>query len=134
MKNNRVTKVLHGHRKLLLLLLLLGVTVILSGCYVDPDRQIDDTDGLTIGTQGQDFDIVITTPPPATPAPTATVAAQQYDWSQWGFLCGPGDQPTVRRRTADRCRRDLRRPAPRKRALHPPPRPPSRTPPPITRC
>ncbi len=85
MKNNRVTQVLHGHRKLLLLLLLLGVTVILSGCYVDPDRQIDDTDGLTIGTQGQNFDIVITTPPPATPAPTATVAAQQYDWSQWDF-------------------------------------------------
>ena len=74
MKNNRVMKILHGRRKLLLVLLLLGVAVVLSSCYVETDRTIDDTNGLTIGDGGQNFDIVITTPPPATATPTPTKA------------------------------------------------------------
>lgn len=85
MKNNRVTKFLRGHRKLLLLLLLLGVAVVLSSCYVEPDRIVDDSNGLTIGTEGQNFDIVITTPPPATPTPAPTQASQQIDWADWDF-------------------------------------------------
>jgi peptidoglycan hydrolase-like protein with peptidoglycan-binding domain len=85
MKNNRVTKLLRGHRKLLLLLLLLGVAVVLSSCYVEPDRIVDDSNGLTIGTEGQNFDIVITSPPPATPTPTPTEASQQINWADWDF-------------------------------------------------
>ena len=60
MKNNRVTQTLRKHRKLLLAVMLLAVAFVLSSCYVEPDRTVDDTDGLTIGTEGQDFETVIT--------------------------------------------------------------------------
>ena len=59
--------------------------MVLSSCYVETDRTIDDTNGLTIGDGGQNFDIVITTPPPATVTPTPTTASQQINWADWDF-------------------------------------------------
>jgi len=85
MKNNRVIQTAKRHRKLLLLALLTVVAFVLSGCYVEPDRIVDDSDGLTIGVEGQDFDIVITTPPAATATPAPTEESQQIDWAEWDF-------------------------------------------------
>ena len=84
MKNNRMMQSVRNHRKLLLLALLLVVALVLSSCYVEPDRVVDDTDGLTIGTEGQNFQAVITPKPEPTDTPEPTEASQ-IDWSSWDF-------------------------------------------------
>ncbi len=93
MKNNRVLQSVRRHRKLLLLLLLMGVALVLSSCYVEPDRIVDDTNGLTIGTEGQEFETVITPTPNVTPTPTPTEASQQIDWADWDFTSDVATNP-----------------------------------------
>lgn len=93
MKNNRMMQSLRRHRKLLLLLLLSAVALVLSSCYVEPDRIVDDTSGLVIGTEGQQFDVVITPTPAATPTPAPTEAAQQIDWANWDFSSDTATNP-----------------------------------------
>jgi peptidoglycan hydrolase-like protein with peptidoglycan-binding domain len=85
MKNNRLLQSVRRHRKLLLLLLLTAVALVLSSCYVEPDRIVDDTNGLTIGKEGQEFETVITPTPNVTPTPAPTEASQQIDWANWDF-------------------------------------------------
>ncbi len=92
MKNNRVMQSVRRYRKLLLLLLLLAVALVLSSCYVEPDRVVDDTDGLTIGAEGQDFQAVITPVPSPTNTPTPTVASQ-IDWANWDFSSDTATNP-----------------------------------------
>ena len=92
MKNNRVLQTVRRHRKLLLLLMLLAVALVLSSCYVEPDRVVDDTNGLTIGTEGQNFDVVITPTPAITPSPSPTKAAS-IDWSTWDFSSDTATNP-----------------------------------------
>jgi len=58
----------------------------MTGCYVEPDRIVDDNNGLTVGTGGQDFQTVITPTPSVTTTPTPTTSGtQQLDWSSWDF-------------------------------------------------
>ena len=88
MKNNRFKQKDAGHaRKLLLLAALLVAASIMTGCYMEPDRIVDDNNGLTVATGGQQFDTVITPTPEvtATPVPSATEGSQQVDWSNWDF-------------------------------------------------
>ncbi|MBN1777309.1 MAG: peptidoglycan-binding protein [Clostridiales bacterium] len=93
MKNNRVMQAVKRHRRLLLPVLLVAVALVLSGCYVEPDRIVDDSNGLTIGTEGQNFDIVITSPPVATPTPKPTEKSQQIDWADWDFGADTATNP-----------------------------------------
>ena len=92
MKNNRILQTVRRTRKPLLLLLLLGVALVLSSCYVEPDRNVDETNGLTIGTDAQQFQNVITPTPAVTPTPTPTTAAQ-IDWTTWDFSSDTATNP-----------------------------------------
>ena len=57
-----------GHaRKTLLLAALLVAALAMTGCYMEPDRVVDDTNGLAVATNGQQFQTVIT------PTPVVTV-------------------------------------------------------------
>lgn len=73
-------------RAAMFLLLALACWV-LSGCYMEPDRVVGDDNGLTVGTDGQEFQTVITPTPEVTytPTPQPTSDSQQVDWSQWNF-------------------------------------------------
>ena len=89
-KNHRLQQANAGHtRKLWLLAVLLVAALAMTGCYVEPDRIVDDTNGLTVATGGQQFDTVITPTPAVTATPTPTPAttggSQQVDWSNWNF-------------------------------------------------
>ncbi|HPR79415.1 MAG TPA: hypothetical protein PLR69_12525, partial [Candidatus Limiplasma sp.] len=71
MKNHRLQQANAGHtRKLWLLAVLLVAALAMTGCYVEPDRIVDDTNGLTVATGGQQFDTVITPTPAVTATPT----------------------------------------------------------------
>ncbi|MDD3411365.1 MAG: peptidoglycan-binding protein [Eubacteriales bacterium] len=76
-------------RKWALLVLAAAVALSLSSCYMEPDRIVDDGNGLTVGTGGQDFAPVVTDSPAPTSSPTIapanTADNQQIDWSEWQF-------------------------------------------------
>lgn len=58
---------------------------VLSACYMDPDRVVDNQNGLNMGDT-QEFQNVITPTPSATPVPTPTnTPDNQVDWSNWDF-------------------------------------------------
>ena len=65
--------------------LLLVAVVILSGCYLEPDRLVDDNNGLTVGTGGADFNPIVTSVPQATATPTPAPTISQVDWDDWDF-------------------------------------------------
>ena len=79
----------------MLIALLLGAVVILSSCYLEPDRIVDDNNGLTIGTGGQQFDTVVTPIPQATatPTPSPSPTNNQVDWDEWDFKGGSATNP-----------------------------------------
>lgn len=89
----------HTNAKRAVLLSLLVVTiVVLSGCYMDGDRIVDEDNGLAVNAGGQQFDTVITPTPEATatptPQPDATDNSNQVDWSQWNFGDTATDPPS----------------------------------------
>ena len=58
----------------------------LSGCYMEPDRVVGNDNGLTVNTDGQNFETVITPTPEVTNTPTPQPTDnQQVDWSNWNF-------------------------------------------------
>lgn len=69
--------------------------VVLSSCYMEPDRTFDDNTGLPVGTGGQQFDTVITPTPSttATPTPAPTNQAGQSDWADWDFSTDTATNP-----------------------------------------
>ncbi len=87
MKNQQIKRPGTGHaRKLGLLAVFLAAALAMTGCYMEPDRIVDDTNGLTVATGGQQFDTVITPVPSATASPTpAPTGDQQVNWSDWNF-------------------------------------------------
>ena len=70
-----------------LLLVLALACWAMSACYMEPDRVVDNNNGLTVDNNGQNFETVITPTPQATATPTVapTETAQQVDWSEWDF-------------------------------------------------
>jgi peptidoglycan hydrolase-like protein with peptidoglycan-binding domain len=86
-KNQQIKRPGTGHaRKLGLLAVFLAAALAMTGCYMEPDRIVDDTNGLTVATGGQQFDTVITPVPSATASPTpAPTGDQQVNWSDWNF-------------------------------------------------
>ena len=65
--------------------LLLAACVVLSACYMEPDRVVDSNNGLTVGDGGQTFDTVVTPTPNVTPTPTPAPTSNEVDWSAWDF-------------------------------------------------
>lgn len=57
---------------------------VLSACYMDPDRVVDNQNGLDMGNT-QNFENVITPTPSATPVPTPKPTSNEVDWSNWDF-------------------------------------------------
>ena len=68
-----------------MLMMLVLACVLLTACYMDPDRVVDNQNGLNAGDTDQDFQNVITPTPSVTPTPTATPDNNQVDWSDWDF-------------------------------------------------
>lgn len=88
--------------KLLALGLLLAlVCLLLTACYMEPDRVVDGDNGLTIGDNGQNFETVITPTPTVTVTPTPAPTSSQVDWSAWDFGADTAtNPPTVVQPTA----------------------------------
>ena len=87
MKNERThtTNTRHA-RKLWLLAGLMAGALALTGCYMEPDRIVDDNNGLAVATGGQTFDTVITPEPVVTATPEATATPDnQVDFANWDF-------------------------------------------------
>ncbi len=99
MKDHRLQHKNAGHaRKLGLLAVLLAAALVMTGCYMEPDRIVDDNNGLTVGTGGQQFDTVITPTPTVTATPTPTTSGrQQVDWSSWNFGNDSAPNPPSKR-------------------------------------
>ncbi|MEG2251622.1 MAG: peptidoglycan-binding protein, partial [Clostridia bacterium] len=73
-------------KRVALLLLLVLACWALSGCYMEPDRVVDNNNGLTVADGGQNFESVITNTPAATQTPTPKPTDnQQVDWANWNF-------------------------------------------------
>lgn len=73
-------------KRVALLFILALACVVLSACYMDPDRVVDNqNNGLDVGQGG--FDTVITPTPAvtATPVPTAAPTSNEIDWTEWNF-------------------------------------------------
>jgi len=67
-----------------MLVLLVLACVVLSGCYMDPDRVVDNQNGLNDG-DSPDFTNVITPTPTVTATPTPAPTSNEVDWSDWDF-------------------------------------------------
>ena len=60
MKDDRLKQKDAGHaRKLLFLAALLVAALVMTGCYMEPDRIVDDNNGLTVAPGGQQFDTLL---------------------------------------------------------------------------
>lgn len=77
-------------KRLTLALLMILACVVMTACYMEPDRVVDNN-ALNANDNAQNFQTVITNTPAvtATPTPAPTTAAtdgnQQVDWSAWNF-------------------------------------------------
>ena len=67
-----------------LLCVLLLSCVVLSACYMEPDRVVDNQNGLNVDDP-QGFTTVITPTPTVTVTPTPAPTSNQVDWSEWDF-------------------------------------------------
>ena len=67
-----------------MLVMLCIACFVLSACYMDPDRVVDNQNGLDMGNT-QNFENVITPTPSATPVPTPKPTSNEVDWSNWDF-------------------------------------------------
>lgn len=72
-------------KRALLAGLLLLACLALSACYMEPDRIVDNNNGLNVGDGGQGFDTVITPTPTVTVTPTPAPTSNVVDWSSWDF-------------------------------------------------
>lgn len=75
-------------KRLALVGLLLLACLLITACYTEPDRVMDDPSNAFNQTGTQDFQTVITNTPVATSTPTPTPTpqgGQQMDWSAWTF-------------------------------------------------
>ena len=90
-------------KRLCLALCLALACALMSACYMEPDRVVDDTNALTGDGTSQNFQTVITNTPEVTNTPTPSPAPsqddQQVDWSAWNFgddtATNPPSNPTA---------------------------------------
>ena len=68
-----------------LCVVLLAALAVLTACYMEPDRVVDNQNGLTVDQNGQSFDTVITPTPVVTATPTPAPTSNEVDWSSWNF-------------------------------------------------
>ena len=79
-------------KRVALLVLLLAACFALSACYMEPDRVVDNQNGLNAG-DAQNFQNVITPPPPVTVTPTPAPTSNEVDWSNWDFGADTATNP-----------------------------------------
>ena len=80
-------------RRVALLALLALACLVLSGCYMEPDRVVDPNNGLNVNVGGQDFQNVITPTPTVTITPTPAPTSNAVDWSSWDFGADTATNP-----------------------------------------
>lgn len=80
-------------KRLVMLTMLALVCIVLSACYMEPDRVVDADNGLTAGDAGQSFDTVITPTPTVTITPTPAPTTNEVDWSAWDFGADTATNP-----------------------------------------
>ena len=80
-------------KRLAMLAMLALACVVLSACYMEPDRVVDSDNGLTVGENGQTFDTVITPTPTVTATPTPKPTSNEVDWSAWDFGADTATNP-----------------------------------------
>ncbi len=80
-------------KRVCLLVMLVCACFVLSACYMEPDRVVDNQNGLTMGDTQQNFQNVITPTPSATPTPTVAPTSNQVDWSNWDFGADTATNP-----------------------------------------
>lgn len=79
-------------KRMALLAVLLLACAVLSACYMEPDRVVDNQNGLNAG-DNQTFDTVITPTPTVTITPTPAPTSNQVDWSAWDFGADTATNP-----------------------------------------
>lgn len=80
-------------RRAALLALLALTCLVLSACYMEPDRVVDPNNGLNVGDGGQNFENVITPTPTVTITPTPAPTSNAVDWSSWDFGADTATNP-----------------------------------------
>lgn len=80
-------------KRMALLAMLVLACILLSACYMEPDRVVDANNGLTVGESGQTFDTVITPTPTVTITPTPAPTSNEVDWSSWDFGADTATNP-----------------------------------------
>ena len=91
MKNRRASLI----KRASLLAMLAVVCAALTACYMEPDRVVDNQNGLNTLDGSQGFQNVITPEPTATPVPTPAPTSPEKDWSSWDFTFDtPTDPPS----------------------------------------
>lgn len=76
-----------------MLMMLVLACFVLSACYMEPDRVVDNQNGLTAGDSQQDFQTVITPTPTVTVTPTPAPTSNEVDWSNWDFGADTATNP-----------------------------------------
>ncbi len=80
-------------KRLAMLAMLVAACFVLSACYMEPDRVVDNQNGLTVGDTQQDFQNVITPTPTVTVTPTPAPTSNEVDWSNWDFGADTATNP-----------------------------------------
>ena len=75
-----------------MLVMLVIACFVLSACYMEPDRVVDNQNGLNAGDT-QNFQTVITPTPTVTVTPTPAPTSNQVDWSNWDFGADTATNP-----------------------------------------
>ena len=80
-------------KRMAMLAMLIAACFVLSACYMEPDRVVDNQNGLTVGDTQQNFQNVITPTPTVTPTPTPAPTSNEVDWSNWDFGADTATNP-----------------------------------------
>lgn len=80
-------------KRMAMAVMLALVCLLLTACYMEPDRVVDGDNGLTVGDNAQTFDTVITPTPTVTITPTPAPTSNAVDWSEWDFGADTATNP-----------------------------------------
>lgn len=91
--NMKERKSASASKRLAMAVMLGLVCLLLTACYMEPDRVVDGDNGLTVGDNAQTFDTVITPTPTVTITPTPAPTSNAVDWSEWDFGADTATNP-----------------------------------------